>query len=410
VESLISNINCYEYFGSTTTLLRPSKKLRVDQLSSITIGYLATVKGTKDPNNWKRMRILLDSGCAATLINCSLVKTLVTTKEKKTKWTTKAGEFSTHRKCEITFTLPALHKHREITWKCYVDESDPEANSYDLIIGRDLMHEIGIDICFSAAEVRWDNASIPMQSVDKSTEEFEQELLFTQDPLTTDAERIQNIVESKYCPADLKKIVGGCNLLSRSQQETFYNLLKKFAHLFDGTLGNWKTDPVDLELRDKNEKPYHAKPYPVPHSQEQRLKDEVQRLIDFGVLQKVNRSEWACPMFTISKPDKSLRSLADLRELNKRIKRKPFPIPKINDLLQKLEGFYLATSLDLNMGYYHIGLTSYASSLCTVVLPWGKYEYLRLPMGLCNSPDIFQEKMSELMYGLEFARAYLDDL
>jgi hypothetical protein len=36
-----------------------------------------------------------------------------------------------------------------------------------------------------------------------------------------------------------------------------------------------------------------------------------------------------------------------------------------------------------------------------VVLPWGKYEYLRLPMGLCNSPDIFQEKMSELMVGLD---------
>src|SRR5688500_15099801 len=39
-----------------------------------------------------------------------------------------------------------------------------------------------------------------------------------------------------------------------------------------------------------------------------------------------------------------------------------------------------------------------------------KYEYLRLPMGLCNSPNIFQEKMSELMIGLEFSRAYLDDL
>jgi hypothetical protein len=75
-------------------------------------------------------------------------------------------------------------------------------------------------------------------------------------------------------------------------------------------------------------------------------------------------------MLTIAKPDKSLSSLADLRELNKRIKRKPFPIPKINDLLQKLEGFYLATSLDLNMGYYNIGLTPYASTLCTVVVPW----------------------------------------
>src|SRR5687767_13319122 len=115
-------------------------------------------------------------------------------------------------------------------------------------------------------------------------------------------------------------------------------------------------------------------------------------------------------MFTISKPDGSLHSLADLRDLNKRIKRHPYPIPKIQEMLHTLEGFMFATSLDLNMGYYHLLLTSNASRLCTVVIPWGKYEYLRLPMGLCNSPDIFQEKMNEPMTGLEFARAYLDIL
>ena len=115
-------------------------------------------------------------------------------------------------------------------------------------------------------------------------------------------------------------------------------------------------------------------------------------------------------MFTINKPDGSLRSLADLRELNLQIKRYPFPIPKIQEMLLKLEGFMFATSLDLNMGYYHLLLMLNASWLCTVVLPWGKYEYLRLPMGLCNSPDIFQEKMNELMTGMEFARAYLDNL
>jgi hypothetical protein len=112
---------------------------------------------------------------------------------------------------------PALHKHRQITWNCYVDESNVKSNSYDLIIGRDLMHEIGIVICFSPAEVRWDNASIPMQPVDKSTEEFEQELMFAQDPLTTDAERLQNIVESIYCPADLNKIATECHLLNADQ-------------------------------------------------------------------------------------------------------------------------------------------------------------------------------------------------
>ena len=62
------------------------------------------------------------------------------------------------------------------------------------------------------------------------------------------------------------------------------------------------------------------------------------------------------------------------------------------------------------MGYYHIELTPNARRLCTIVMPWGKYEYNRLAMGVCSSADIFQEQMSELMAGLEFVRTYLDDI
>ena len=76
----------------------------------------------------------------------------------------------------------------------------------------------------------------------------------------------------------------------------------------------------------------------------------------------------------------------------------------------RLEGFQWATSLDSNMGYYHIRLDADSRKLCTLTFPWGKYEMQCLPMGLCNSPDIFQEKMSILMEGLEFIRAYIDDL
>ena len=197
--------------------------------------------------------------------------------------------------------------------------------------------------------------------------------------------------------------------LDKFEKDKLLQLLHKFDHLFDGTLGNWKTEPVDLELKE-DAKPAFQKYYPVPKSQERKLREEVDRLVNFGVMRKVNKSEWGSPVFVINKPDGSLRSLADLRKVNSLIKRCPYPIPKIQDMLLKLEGFQWATSLDLNMGYYHIELTPNASRICTVVLPWGKYEYLRLPMGLCNSPDIFQEKMSELMEGLEFAKAYLDDL
>ena len=157
-------------------------------------------------------------------------------------------------------------------------------------------------------------------------------------------------------------------------------------------------------------KPYHGRAYTVPKAYEQGLRKEVDRLVKLGVLKKVNHSPWGAPCFPIPKKDGTIRFISDFRELNKRVKRNPFPLPKISDMLLKLEGFQYATSLDLNMGYYHIKLDASSRKLCTIVLPWGKFEYNALPMGLCSSCDIFQEKMSDLMQGLDFVRTYIDDL
>ena len=62
------------------------------------------------------------------------------------------------------------------------------------------------------------------------------------------------------------------------------------------------------------------------------------------------------------------------------------------------------------MGYYHIELDLESSRLCTIVLPWEKYEYLELPRGLCNSPDIFQEKTNKLFLGFNYIRAQINNL
>ena len=126
---------------------------------------------------------------------------------------------------------------------------------------------------------------------------MEQEILYSHDPITTEAERIQSILDRKYAPADLEKEVQKCDTIDFNQQEQLLKLLRKYEHLFDGSLGTWKTDPIELELKDPSAKPCHAKPYPVPRSQEKKLKEEVERLCKFGVLRKINRSEWACPMF-----------------------------------------------------------------------------------------------------------------
>ena len=79
-------------------------------------------------------------------------------------------------------------------------------------------------------------------------------------------------------------------------------------------------------------------------------------------------------------------------------------------MLLKLKGFKYATSLDLHIGHYHIKLCSFSRKPCTIVLPWSEYEYQKLLMGLCNSPDIFQGKMNKLFNGLEFVTTHIGDL
>ena len=79
-------------------------------------------------------------------------------------------------------------------------------------------------------------------------------------------------------------------------------------------------------------------------------------------------------------------------------------------LLKEVSNFTYTTALDLVMGYYNIKLSNDASKLCTIITPFGKYEYLRLPMGISIAPDIFQDRMCQLFEDLENVRAFMDDL
>ncbi len=186
-------------------------------------------------------------------------------------------------------------------------------------------------------------------------------------------------------------------------------MLLKFELLFDGILGDWNLLPVSFELKEGIE-PYHGRPHPIPHKHKAVLMREIKRLCNIGVLVWQPSLRWALPTFIIPKKDSKVRTISDFRELNKRIVRKPYPIPKISTTLQELEGFTYTTALDLNMGYYTSRLDPAASKMCTVIFPWGKYSYKRLPMGFGGSANKFQDQMIDLMASLEFVQAYINDL
>ena len=351
------------------------------------------------------IKALLDSGASGSLIHKRYTDKLrVKTRSSSTVWATPAGDLTTSKKTKAVFTMPELCDDQVIEWPLHVADN---MGAYDMILGRDLLAFLGIDIRFSDRTVNYRERSLPFKPYDATPEtgyHVEESMAITES-----ADRIKEILEAKYEAADLNDICQAQKHLTADEQGKLHTLLSRYEELFDGTLGTWNLEPVDIELL-PDAKPYHARAYPVPRCHEATLRMEVTRLVELGVLKKVNRSEWGAPSFIIPKKDGTVRFINDFRELNKRIRRKPYPIPNIQDMLLNLDGFKYATSLDLNMGYYHIKLSPRSRRLCTLVFPFGKYEMQRLPMGLCNSPDIFQEKMSELFDGLEFVRTYIDDL
>ena len=123
---------------------------------------------------------------------------------------------------------------------------------------------------------------------------------------------------------------------------------------------------------------------------QQVFKKELQHLIDEGVLRRIPRSEWAFPTFLIPKKDGRVRWISDFRRLNKLLKRARYFLPSIPAIMQKRSGFTLISKIDLSMGFYTFELDEHAQKLCVISTPFGLYQYLRLPMGLTNSPDVFQ--------------------
>ena len=221
--------------------------------------------------------------------------------------------------------------------------------------------------------------------------------------------RANDILDAKYEPADIEAILSTMTHLTNDERNQLRSLLYEFEDLLDGTLGDMTSDPVDIELKD-GAKPYAGRPYSIPQAHLNLLKKEVERLVQIGVLEQCEPSEWAVPSFAVPKKNNQIRFVTDMRAINARIKRKPFPLPKINSLLQTIGKFDYASALDLNSGYYTIRLTPDASNICTIVMPFGHFRYKRMPMGLATATDHFQHKMSKLMQDLEFVRVYLDDL
>jgi hypothetical protein len=147
------------------------------------------------------------------------------------------------------------------------------------------------------------------------------------------------------------------------------------------------------------------------------MEAEFRRQCDIGAMRRLTPTEfearvWAFPAFGIPKKNGTIRVVIDFRRLNSQLVRREFPLSMTEEILTSIKGFLYATSLDLNMGYLSIPLNDRAREILTIIMPFGAYECLALPMGVMTATDLFQARMVHLFADMEERRPhpYIDDI
>jgi hypothetical protein len=159
-----------------------------------------------------------------------------------------------------------------------------------------------------------------------------------------------------------------------------------------------------------NAKPVHSKPFAVAKTHEQVFKDELEHLCAIGALECCGAAEWAAPTFIIPKKDGQVQWVSDFCALIELIKSKMFPLPRIQDILNKQKGHEFFTKIDVSMQRSAFELDDESAELCAVVTPCGKCKCQCLPMGIKQSPEAAQEIMEDVFCGMDETCVFTDDV
>ena len=205
-------------------------------------------------------------------------------------------------------------------------------------------------------------------------------------------------------------MVNACPHLNPPNQQKLLQVLAQFPKLFSGNLGRKVHRKSSISLKYPNVTPIFCNTYSIPLVHQQVFQKELQHLVEEKVLKRIDRSEWVFPIFLIPKKDRCVRWISDFRCLNKLLKRPRYFLPSIPAIMQKRAGFFHITKLDISMFFYTFESDAHAQQYCVISIPFVLYQYLRLPMGLTNSPDVFQSVMHPLFQDLPSVKCFIDDI
>ena len=196
--------------------------------------------------------------------------------------------------------------------------------------------------------------------------------------------------------------------LTEDQKQDLAQLLNEFQYVLSDIPG--KTQLVSHSIETGSARPIRMPPYRLPQAMKEALQEEIKEMLKHKIIEP-SKSEWASPVILVSKKDGTKRLCVDFRRLNSVTEADPYPIPRVDELIDQLGNAKFITTLDLTKGYWQVPVAPESSAKTAFVTPFGKYQFLTMPFGLMGAPSTFQRMMDDLLRDLHlFSAAYIDDI
>ena len=159
--------------------------------------------------------------------------------------------------------------------------------------------------------------------------------------------------------------------------------------------------------------PKFVKPRPVPFSCMDAVDKELHRLEDLGIITRVDHSEWATPIVVVEKPNWKVRICVNYKvTVNPQLRVDQHPTPRVDELFAKLQEGQHFSKLDMSDAYLQVELDDATKKLLVANTHKGLFRYNRLSFGPAPAPApaIFQNLVDDLVSGIPYVAAYLDDV
>lgn len=200
--------------------------------------------------------------------------------------------------------------------------------------------------------------------------------------------------------------------MTEVEKEELKDLLWQYQDVFSKNNQDiGRTHRVEHRIETGNAAPIRTQPRRLPIGKKKTEQEEVQKMLDNGIIEP-SRSAWSSAIVLVPKKDGSTRFCVDYRKLNDVTIKDAYPLPRVDDCLDALANSKWFSSMDLNSGFWQIGMAEEHKEKTAFSTSLGLFHFKVMPFGLCNSPSTLSRLLEDVLRGLQWEECllYMDDI